>query len=156
MKRELKKGEAIPEVTLKNQDGELVNLKDYVGKHALVVYFYPKDDTPGCTAEACGFRDSHEEFEATGAQVVGISADSVGAHRRFADKHRLNFTLLSDANHAAEKAFGVPRNMLGLLPGRVTYVFNKEGKLISKFNSAMQATRHVKEALQMLDTNANH
>lgn len=154
MTKKLKKGDNLPDITLKNQIGDLIALRDFIGKKALVVYFYPKDDTPGCTAEACGFRDKYEEFEELGATVIGISSDSIGSHRLFAEKHQLNFNLLSDPNRAAEKAFGVPRNLLGLLPGRVTYVFDKSGQLSEIFSSQLQATRHIKEALKVLSIKA--
>lgn len=145
----------VPDVSLKDQDGHLIDLRSYVGKQALVVYFYPKDDTPGCTTEACGFRDKYEEFTDAGVKIIGISADSVGSHKAFKSKYNLNFTLLSDTNHLAEKAFGVPRNLLGLLPGRVTYVFSKEGRLVSTFNSATRASKHIEEAMKALDL-VNH
>jgi len=146
----LEAGSEIPDISLKNQEGELISLSEYSGKTSLVVYFYPKDDTPGCTAEACSFRDNYVDFEEAGATVIGISGDSVSSHKKFTEKHRLNFQLLSDQKREAEKAFGVPRNLFGLLPGRVTFIFNKEGKLISTFNSATQATKHIKEALKAL------
>ena len=152
MNKGLKIGDDIPEVTLKDQEGHLIDLTSFKGKHSLVVYFYPKDDTPGCTLEACSFRDRYDEFEEAGAKVIGISGDSVGSHSRFASRHGLNFMLLSDINRVAEKEFGVPRNLLGLLPGRVTYVFNKEGKLVSTFSSAVKATKHIKESLKALST----
>ncbi|WP_421868935.1 peroxiredoxin [Marinoscillum sp.] len=150
MGKTLQKGDLIPDVSLKDQEGNLIDLPSLVGEKALVVYFYPKDDTPGCTAEACGFRDRYEEFADMGADIVGISSDTVGSHKKFADKYGLNFTLLSDCNGQAEKEFGVPRNLLGLLPGRVTYVFDRAGKLVYSFSSAMKATRHIEEAMEAL------
>lgn len=116
----------------------------------MVVYFYPKDETPGCTREACEFRDDYGEFEALGAKVFGISSDSVQSHQKFATRHRLNFQLLSDPKRVAEKAFEVPRSLFGLLPGRVTFVFDAEGQLIYKFDSALRVDRHAKEALKAL------
>lgn len=147
----LKKGDPVPVISLKNQHGELIQLNNYAKGKSLVVYFYPKDDTPGCTAQACTFRDQYEDFEDVGAVVVGISGDSVSSHKKFAERNDLHFTLLSDRNRAAEKAFGVPRSFLGLLPGRVTYIFNPSGKLVGTFNSAVQAKRHIQEALNTLE-----
>ena len=145
----VKLGEHLPDITLKNQNGENVRLHDFEAT-PLVIYFYPKDETPGCTKEACEFRDDYSEFEALGAKVFGISADSVKSHQRFAAKHRLNFQLLSDPNRIAEKAFDVPRSLFGLLPGRVTFVFDSDRKLIYKFDSALRVDRHAKEALRAL------
>ena len=116
----------------------------------LVVYFYPKNETRGCVAEACSFRDHYEEFKDLGAEVVGISGDSKESHQKFASKRRLPFVLLSDRKREAEKAFGVKRNFLGLIPGRVTYIFDAEGKLIHTFESATNPTKHIKEALAAL------
>ncbi len=134
---------------MKDQNGEEVSFNDLIGT-PLVIYFYPKDETPGCTKEACEFRDDYSEFEAFGAKVFGISADSIKSHERFAARHRLNFSLLSDTSRKAEKAFGVPRNLFGMLPGRVTFVFDNEGKLVHTFNSALRVDRHAKEALHAL------
>jgi len=145
---ELRLGNQLPSITLKNQDGEIVNIA--TESKAKVVYFYPKDDTPGCTLEACSFRDQFSAFEDVGALVFGISRDSVASHKKFANKNRLNFQLLSDPKGEAEKAFKVSRNLFGLIPGRVTFIFNAKGELIHKFNSAMMATKHVKEALAAL------
>ena len=145
----LSKGDKIPDITLKDQDGQDVQLKELEGT-PVVIYFYPKDNTPGCTKEACEFRDGYEDFEALGAKVYGISADSVKSHERFAAKHRLNFSLLSDPHRKAEKAFGVPRNMFGLLPGRVTFIFDGQSQLIHSFDSALRVDQHTKEALRAL------
>lgn len=150
MGKGLKIGDAIPEISLKDQEGNVIHLPSFAGNNSLVVYFYPKDETPGCTQEACGFRDHAEQFEEAGAQILGISGDSVSSHRQFATRHHLNFRLLSDINRVAEKAFGVPRNLLGLLPGRVTYVFNKKGKLIATYSSAAQVRKHVTQSLKAL------
>ena len=149
MRKTLSIGSALPNLTLKDQHGQEVTLSALAGT-PLVIYFYPKDDTPGCTAEACSFRDQYADFEDLGARVIGISGDSVKSHARFAQKHRLTFTLLSDTKRQAEKMFGVERNLFGLLPGRVTFVFDSGGKLIKEFSSATQATRHIKEALKAL------
>ena len=151
MSKRLKIGDHIPDITLNDQHADPVSLYEFTGKMALVVYFYPKDDTPGCTAEACSFRDQYERFEDAGARVIGISTDPVKSHEQFARKYNLNFSLLSDPKKEAHKAFGVRRGLFGLLPGRATFIFNKEGKLVKEFNSALQATRHMREALAVLE-----
>lgn len=147
----IKKGSKIPSFTLPDQRGKEVSIDDYVGKSNLVIYFYPKDDTPGCTAEACSFRDQFTVFEDAGAQVFGISSDSVDSHRRFAEKHNLPFTLLSDSEKKVRKAFEVPTDMLGLIPGRVTYIVDKTGVVRHVFNSQFNASKHVEEALKVLE-----
>ena len=146
----MKQGDIIPDLTLKNQENKDVRLRDLIGKNSMVIYFYPKDDTPGCTREACSFRDQYEDFEEARAKVFGISQDSVESHKRFSERYHLSFQLLSDKGGKAEKAFGVPRRLFGLLPGRVTFIFNIEGKLIHTFNSSIQPTKHIHESIKAL------
>ena len=138
-------GQPAPDFALPSQTGETVHLSDHRGSW-VVVYFYPADDTPGCTAEACSFRDSYEDFTDAGAVVIGISGDSVESHVKFADKHHLPFTLLSDGDGALRKAWGVNKS-LGVLPGRVTYVIDPEGVLRSRFSSQLRPKQHKAEAL---------
>ena len=154
MKQKLRVGDMIPVFKSQDQNGEWVDLKDFIGLKKLVIYFYPKDDTPGCTKEACSFSDQFEDFKAVNAEVFGISADDVSSHKKFAEKYRLSFRLLSDVNNEVRKLFGVPSDLFGLLPGRVTYVVNLEGKLIYQFNSQFNAKKHVSEALQKLQQDA--
>jgi peroxiredoxin Q/BCP len=144
-------GDKAPQFTLSTADGRQVSLSDYRGRQPVVVYFYPKDDTPGCTAEACAFRDQYEDFKQAGAEVIGISSDAPEAHARFASKHRLPFLLLSDRDGAVRKAYGVPAT-LGLLPGRVTFVVDREGIIRHLFSSQFRATKHVSEAIGVLRT----
>lgn len=151
MSKTLKIGDSIPNISLLDQNGEKVSLGELKGTTPLVIYFYPKDETPGCIAEACSFRDQYEDFEKAGAKVYGISGDSVDSHAKFAKRLKLNFSLLSDSSKRAEKAFGVERNLFGLIPGRVTFIFDKEGKLQYEFSSAVQATKHISEALRALE-----
>lgn len=142
-------GDTIPEVSLQSQTGDTVNLKSFQGNKCVVLYFYPKDDTPGCTKESCSFRDSYTAFQEAGAEVIGISADDVASHKAFAAKHNLPFTLLSDAGNATRKAFGVP-STLGLLPGRVTYVIDKSGVVRHIFNSQLNFQGHIDESLKVV------
>jgi len=139
-------GERAPDFELPDANGKPVRLADFRGKRAVVLYFYPKDDTPGCTAEACSFRDSYQDFQEAGAEVIGVSSDSSASHEKFAKRHKLPFTLLSDARGVVRKKYGVPATM-GLLPGRVTFVIDRDGVVQHVFNSQLQATRHVNEAL---------
>ncbi len=148
---EIKIGSTIPQFSLPDQNGKLFDILSVLGKKNLVIYFYPKDDTPGCTAEACSFRDQFEVFTEADAEIIGISGQSVKSHKDFAEKHRLTFTLLSDEGNKIRKLFGVPTNFLGLLPGRVTYIADKTGKVIYTFNSQANATKHVDEALRVLN-----
>lgn len=142
-------GQRAPDFDLADAHGKHVRLADFRGKRAVVLYFYPKDDTPGCTKEACSFRDSYEAFNEVGAEVIGVSSDSEASHGKFAIKYKLPFTLLADAGGAVRKQYGVPAT-LGLLPGRVTFVIDREGIVRHVFNSQLQATRHVDEALKIL------
>jgi len=147
----LEVGDRIPEFSLLDQNGNEFKMSDHVGKQALVIYFYPKDDTPGCTKEACSFRDSYEEFTDRNVSVIGISADDVESHRDFAKKYNLPFTLLADVDNEVRNLFGVKSNVFGLIPGRVTYVVDKAGVIIYVFQSQLRAERHITEALQALD-----
>lgn len=145
-------GSTIPSFSLKDQNGNAFDINSVKGIKNLVIYFYPKDDSPGCTKEACSFRDQFEVFSQADAVVIGISAQSVKSHLDFANKHRLNYTLLSDEGNEVRKLFGVPTNLFGLLPGRVTYIVNKEGKVVFIFNSQLQAEKHIEEAIRILKT----
>jgi len=148
--KKIEVGSKVPMFELKDQNGELFKLETVLGKNNLVIYFYPKDDSPGCTKEACSFRDQFKVFADADAIIIGISAQSVESHLKFAKKHRLNYTLLSDTGNGVRKLFGVPANFFGLIPGRVTYVVNKEGKIMYLFNSQIQAEKHVDETLRIL------
>ena len=145
----LKIGDNVPEFSLRDQNGKLFSVKDLVGKKPMVIYFYPKDHTPGCTKEACSFRDSYEEFTELGAEVIGISSDSEKSHRKFASKHALPFVLLADTDKRVKQLFKVENNLFNLLPGRETYVINKEGRVVLVFNS-VNASQHMRRALKAL------
>jgi len=142
-------GDAAPELTLETHEGEQIELADYRGRQAVVVFFYPKDGSPVCTKEACAFRDAYEAFVEAGAVVIGVSGDSAARHQAFASDHRLPFVLVSDKGGNARRAFGVPKSM-GLLPGRVTYAIDQEGIVRHVFRSQLDAARHVQEALDAI------
>lgn len=142
-------GDAAPEFTLPSQTGELVKLGDIIGKKEVVLYFYPKDNTPGCTTEARSFRDSYDIFKQMGAEVIGVSSDSVDSHRDFATKCDLPFTILSDAEGEVRRLYGVP-STFGLLPGRVTYIIDTKGIVRHVFSSQTNPTKHVDEAVRVL------
>jgi thioredoxin-dependent peroxiredoxin len=146
MARGIGAGDKAPDFTLPSQSGEQVRLSDRIGQRVVVLYFYPKDNTSGCTAEACAFRDSYEVFTDAGAEVIGVSSDSVDKHAGFAGKHNLPFTLLADAGGKVRKLYGVPA-ALGFIPGRVTYVIDRDGTVRRVFNSMTNIDGHVKEAL---------
>jgi peroxiredoxin Q/BCP len=149
MARGVQVGDKAPDFTLPSQSGEQVRLQDRLGERIVVLYFYPKDNTSGCTAEACAFRDSHEVFTEAGAEVIGISSDSAERHAAFAGKHNLPFTLLSDQGGRVRKQYGVPA-VLGLLPGRVTYVIDRQGTVRHVFNSMTNINQHVGDALEVV------
>ena len=136
-------GDSMPDTTLVGETGP-VQLRDRLGK-TLVVYFYPKDETYGCTKEACSFRDAYEDFTAAGADVIGVSSDDAASHASFKANHRLPFTLLTDPGGRVAGAWGVKG--LGPLKGRVTFVFDKAGVLRHRFDSAIRFGKHVDEAL---------
>lgn len=142
-------GDKAPEFKLRDQNGKEVSLAGFRGRKAVVLYFYPKDETPGCTKEACSFRDSYEDFVKAGAEVIGVSGDSVARHQAFAQHHGLPFTLLADEGNKLRKAYGVPAT-LWILPGRVTYVIDKQGIVRHVFDSQLQATKHIDEALAVI------
>ena len=145
----IKVGDLIPNFKAKDSNGHDFDSHEILGKSPLVIYFYPKDNTPGCTAQACSFRDQYQDFKDLGAEVIGISSDSENSHNSFASKYKLPFILLSDKNQKIRKLFGVPSGLFGLLPGRVTYVANKEGKIVMIFDS-MLATKHIPKALEAI------
>jgi peroxiredoxin Q/BCP len=146
----LQVGDKIPFFTAIDSNGNSFEVRDYIGQ-PMVIYFYPKDDTPGCTIQACTFRDQYEDFKTLGAEVIGISSDSLSSHKKFASRYKLPFILLSDTNKKIRNAFGVPNDFLGLLPGRATYVIDKNGIVQFVFDST-SAKIHIKKALQVIKT----
>ncbi len=150
MKR-LNSGCRLPSFSLPNQNGKIVDINELRNGKNLVLYFYPKDDTPVCTKEACGFRNNYSQFIAYNCEVVGISADSPKSHANFAKKHSLPFTLLSDVDNKVRNLLGVPRDFLGLVSGRYTYVINKDGVVVDIINSTLNASTHIKHSLKALE-----
>ena len=145
----LKIGDKAPSFVAVDANGTAFDSTDIIGKKPVVIYFYPKDNTPGCTAQACGFRDAYEDFIDFGAEVIGVSSDTVSSHKKFTKQFKLPFILLSDSDKKIRKKFGVPNQLFGLLPGRVTYIINKEGIITMIFDSVM-ATKHISIALKSL------
>ena len=142
-------GDQAPDFILKSQKNENVALSQYNGKKNVILYFYPKDETPGCTREACAFRDSYELFTDLGAEVIGVSSDTIESHKRFAEHHNLPFTLLSDLDNAVRRVYGA-ESALGFLPGRVTFIIDKKGIVRHVFSSQLQPEKHIEEARQIL------
>lgn len=139
----------MPSFELLDHSQSLIPSESLLGEGPLVIYFYPKDNTPICTKESCAFRDTHEDFEKAGAKVIGISADSASSHQGFRDKYQLPFTLLADTENTVRKLFGVPK-ALGLMAGRSTYVIDKEGIIRHATHSSFRAMKHVDEALNIV------
>lgn len=145
----LEPGAQVPEFKLPDQNGNMFDISSVLGKKKLVIYFYPKDETPGCTKEACTFRDDFSTFEKSDAMIIGISGQSVQSHKEFADKYNLPFTLLSDKDNTVRKMFGVKTSPI---PGRVTFVVDKTGHVVYNFSSQNQPEKHVAEAMRILET----
>lgn len=144
----LGRGDRIPNLTLQDERGTALSLYALLGR-PLVLFFYPKDETPSCTAEACAFRDAYEQFVQLGAAVVGVSSGDAVSHARFVRKHALPFRLMTDPGGAVRRALQIPKT-LGVLPGRVTFVIAADGTILHAFTSQFRTTKHVAEALQAL------
>lgn len=152
-KTKVQVGEAAPDFTAPRTGSGEFRLSDFTGKSAVVLYFYPRDETPGCTAEACAFRDAYDLFLEAGAEVVGVSGDSVASHERFAERHELPFILICDKGGAIRRLYGV-KATLGVWPGRVTFVIDKSGTVRHIFSSQTDSVRHVEEALRTITSAA--
>jgi peroxiredoxin Q/BCP len=142
-------GDIIPSFILKDQDGNDFDISTLIGRKKLVIFFYPQDGSLNCTKEACYFRDLSDVFEEADAIVIGISGQSVQSHKEFAETNRLKYTLLSDTGNVVRKLFGVPGRIFGLIPGRVTYVTDRSGKVVYIFDSQTETQRHADEALKI-------
>ena len=149
MANKIEIGTKAPDFSLPDQYGKRVNLSDYLGKSNLVIYFYPKDESYGCTKEACSFRDNYEVFKEAGAEVIGISSDDIASHQAFAANHKLPFILLSDKDKTVAAKYGVGKS-LGVLPGRVTFVIDKHGIIRLMFSSQLNFEKHITEAIETL------
>jgi len=148
----MKVGDTVSAFELKDQSGETVRLRDALQQGPVVLFFYPKDETPVCTAEACAFRDANDDLVKAGATVFGISSDDVASHKRFADKHKLTYRLLADVGGRVRQQLGVPRGMFGLTDGRVTYVLDKGGVVRLVHEASLQAQAHVDQAVRMIQS----
>jgi peroxiredoxin Q/BCP len=148
LKKGLKVGDKVPEFTLPSHTGEMVSMNDLIGRRTVVLFFYPKDNSPGCKKEVCAFRDAFEVFKEEGAEVIGISSDSLSSHEDFASKHALQFRLLSDEDNEVRKMFGAYD--MGGIPGRVTYVIDTKGVIRYVFSSQLHPTKHIDEALRVI------
>ncbi len=146
----MKVGDKIPEFTLFDQDGKSFSSHSLIGKKNLVIFFYPKDGLPICTKEACAFRDAYADFVENGFEVVGVSSDTVKDHKAFKKLFKLPYRLLADENATVRKLLQIPANLFGLLPGRVTFVVDREGVIRKIFNSALSASSHVREAISTI------
>jgi len=151
----VKVGDKAPDFALPDQSGKVVSLKDFLGKRSIVLYFYPKDFTVGCTTEAKSFSERYEEFKELGAEVIGVSSDTVESHESFASQCNAAFTLLSDEGGRVRSVYGV-ESSLGLIPGRVTYVIDRSGIVRHIFASQLNPKKHVKEAMETLRTLATN
>lgn len=145
----LQVGDKIPNFIAKDTNGNNFDSSTIVGNKPVVFYFYPKDNTPGCTAQACSFRDKYEDFKDLGAEVIGISSDSIASHEKFAKRYKLPFLLLSDNDKKIRNLFGVKPSLFGLIPGRVTYVVDQTGIIRLVFDSLV-ATNHIPRALDIV------
>jgi len=147
--KKLNIGDLLPHFIMNNENHEPIDISSFTGSY-LVLYFYPKDDTPGCIKEACSFRDSFQDLANAGAVVYGVSSDKPDSHAQFKQKYKLPFSLLSDTSGELRKLLGVPADLFGLLPGRVTYIFSPEGRLLQVFKSQLSPEKHVREALKII------
>ena len=147
-KKTLAVGDAVPQFSLYDQDGKLFNVKDLIGKHTMVIYFYPKDESMVCTKEACQFRDSFNDFTSAGAKVIGINGGTVASHKAFADHYKLPFILLSDPNNKVIEQFGVKGKFF--MTRRQTFVIGLDGKVAFQYTSMMQGKEHADQALQFI------
>lgn len=148
MNKTIRVGDKAADFALPDQKGNILRLSDLIGKKAIVLYFYPKDFTRGCTQEACAFRDAYEVFKDAGADVIGVSSDSIESHRKFAEENSLPFELLSDTNGEARELYGA--SSWGGIPGRITFVIDRSGTIRMVFSSQLQPAKHIQEALQVI------
>jgi len=142
-------GDAVPVFSLRDQNDSLFNISDFIGKKILVIYFYPRDESSGCTKEACSFRDNYDLFSNAGAMVIGVNSGTVDSHKKFIQNHQLPFTLLSDPGNKVLKMFGVKSKFF--ISGRETFVIDKSGKVVFTFDSFTNGSAHEKETLRFIE-----
>lgn len=145
----MKIGEHIPDFEAQTHENKIISKTDLLG-HYNVLFFYPKDQSPVCTTEACSFRDNHLEFEKLNCKIIGISSDSIESHKKFAEKYNLNFPLISDKGDRLRKIFGVKNDMFGLMPGRETLLLDPNGKIVFIFNSQLNGNSHITKTIEIL------
>ena len=151
----MKIGEPCPKIAFNNQHGNPIPFSDIIGSKNIVFFFYPKNFTPGCTKEACVFRDSYAEFQQYDCEIIGVSSDSEKSHLSFSNVFNLNYHLISDRNESLRALFNVPKNLFGLIPGRVTFIFDKKGICIGLFNSMINSQGHIRYAIKCLKKTTN-
>jgi peroxiredoxin Q/BCP len=147
----IKIGDHFPEFTLLDHNSNPFNINTLLGKSNLIIYFYPKNETYNCTKQACNFRDDFATFRNLNCEVIGVSNDSPKSHSSFKENHKLPFTLLSDSKGEIQKKLELPRNIFGLIPGRITFVINNKGIVIQIIDSALNMRKHIEEALNSLN-----
>jgi peroxiredoxin Q/BCP len=150
----VKVGEPAPDFTLQDQEGRFVSLSEFEQKKHVVLFFYPKDFSPGCTKQVCSFRDSYEDFTDQEAVVIGVSSDSIASHKQFLDQHQLPFTLLSDPKGKVRSLYGATKGF-GLLPGRYTFLIDTNRLIRHIFTSEINMQKHIDEALRVLKEISN-
>lgn len=143
-------GQTAIDFTLNDQDGAPVTLSALWKQGPVVLFFYPKDDTPGCTAEVCGFRDSYEAFRTAGASIIGISSQGQASKKKFSEKHQLPFKVVTDEGGTVRKQYGVKGALLGLIDGRETFIIDRHGVVQHRFNSMTNIGQHIKQSLDMV------
>jgi peroxiredoxin Q/BCP len=147
----IKVGDKVPYFTAKDSNGIEFNIQDYIGNKALIIFFYPKDDTPGCTKQACEFRNQYNQFKNRETEIIGISGDDDSDHRDFSIKYQLPYTLLSDSDKKIRNLFGVQSRFFGLLPNRITFVVNKNGIVIMRYENNFNPLSHIKKSLETIN-----
>ena len=146
----LKVGSIFPDFSLNNDSGNLFNLYKDVNKKYIVLYFYPKDETPGCTKQACYFRDFHQDFKDLNCEIYGISSDGKNNHEKFKSKYQLPFMLLSDEKSKLRSKLSLPKDFLGLSPGRITFILNYKHEILFIFRSSLNMKKHILASLKFL------
>ncbi len=147
----IKIGDRFPSFTLKDHNSNTFDINSFLGKNNLIVYFYPKNETYNCTKQACNFRDDFSTFKDLDCEIIGVSNDSPKSHLSFKNNHNLPFTLLSDRNGEIQKKLELPRNIFGLIPGRITFVIDNKGIVIKIIDSAINMRKHIEDALSSLN-----